>query len=297
MNITILGPGAVGSLYAYKLHLAGHSISLWGRTSSSKIEVTLDDGESIAFNNQSLEDLERCDLLVVTVKAWQVKSALLPLLTHLHPDAIILFLHNGMGTVDSLSEQLAHRPVLLGTSTHGALKVNSSTVHHTGIGQTLIGAWNKKGQQCEFVAEVFDHGFSPAQWHSVIQQALWTKLVINCAINPLTAILDCRNGQLASHEYREQLFSIVKEAVTCAGVDGVELDAPVLLDTVVNVAKSTAQNYSSMHQDIYNKRQSEIDFINGYVVNIATKHHVDIPNNLSLYQKIKQIEASWSQHD
>lgn len=70
-----------------------------------------------------------------------------------------------------------------------------------------------------------------------------------------------------------------------------------MLDTVVNVAQSTAQNYSSMHQDIYNKRQSEIDFINGYVVNIAAKNKIDVPNNLSLYQKVKQIEASWSHHD
>ncbi|WP_234495366.1 2-dehydropantoate 2-reductase [Vibrio maritimus] len=297
MNITILGPGAVGSLYAYKLHLAGHAVSLWGRTPSQKIEITLGDGENIAFNNQSLEDLKHCDLLIVTLKAWQVQSALLPLLTHLDNDAIILFLHNGMGTVDTLADELTERPVLLGTSTHGALKVNTNAVHHTGNGQTLIGAWNQKGQQCQFVAEVFDHAFSPTHWHSNIQQALWTKLVINCAINPLTAILDCRNGQLTNEEYRAQLTGIVDEAVFCANFDGVKLEASTMLDTVVNVAQSTAQNYSSMHQDIYNKRQSEIDFINGYVVNIAAKNKIDVPNNLSLYQKIKQIEASWSHHD
>jgi 2-dehydropantoate 2-reductase len=297
VNITILGPGAVGSLYAYKLHLAGHSVSLWGRNTSPTLKVTLGDGAAVEFNNQNIADLKQCDLLVITLKAWQVRTALLPLLKHIHPDTILLFLHNGMGTVDNLTNALQPHPVLLGTSTHGALKTSQSSVTHTGHGQTLIGAWNDKGQQCQFIAEVFDHAFSPTQWHHHIQEALWTKLVINCAINPLTALLNCRNGELANPEHREQLSRIVNEAVACATLDGMKLDPEALLDIVINVAHSTAQNYSSMHQDIYNKRQSEIDFINGHVVNIAKKHHIDAPINVALYQQIKQLEACWSQHD
>lgn len=297
MNITTLGPGAIGSLYAYRLRQAGHSVSLWGRNASSPIELSVDKAQTLSFANQDSQNLQHCDLLIITLKAWQVEAALSPILEMLHQDAIILFLHNGMGTVERLQAQLHNRPVLLGTTTHGALRVAANRIRHTGQGQTLVGAWNTGGQKCQFLAEVLDNAIAPVKWHDNIQTALWTKLIINCAINPLTAILNCQNGQLASPEYRSQLNAIVSEAAMCARTQGVELDEEMLLQTVITVAKATAENYSSMHQDIYNKRQSEIDFITGYVLDIAKKNQLAVPQNAALFQQIKQIEASWIQHD
>jgi 2-dehydropantoate 2-reductase len=297
VNITILGPGAIGSLYAYRLNQAGHSVSLWGRAPSNSIELSVDSLPPLTFANQDTQKLQHCDLLIVTLKAWQVETALSPILEMLHQDAIILFLHNGMGTVERLQNQLHNRPVLLGTTTHGALRVTGNQIRHTGQGQTLIGAWNALGQQCQFVADVLDHAITPAKWHDSIQTALWTKLVINCAINPLTATLDCQNGQLTRPEYRSQLSAIVSEAVMCAQTQGIGLDDEALLQTVLTVAQATAENYSSMHQDIYNKRQSEIDFITGYLLDIAQQNQLAVPQNATLFQHIKQIEASWSQHD
>lgn len=297
MNITILGPGAIGALYAYRLKQAGHSVSLWGRNTTSPVELSVDDRPPVSFANQDYHHLQRCDLLIVTLKAWQVEAALSSILSNLHQDAIILFLHNGMGTVDKLKQPLHNRPVLLGTTTHGALRVASNQIRHTGHGQTLIGAWNDKGVQCQFLAEVLDHAIAPVKWHDSIETALWTKLIINCAINPLTAILNCQNGQLIQPEYRSQLSDVVREARQCARIQGIELDETTLLQTVITVAEATAENYSSMHQDIYNKRQSEIDFITGYVLDIAKKNQLAVPQNAALFQQIKDIEASWSQHD
>jgi 2-dehydropantoate 2-reductase len=94
-----------------------------------------------------------------------------------------------------------------------------------------------------------------------------------------------------------QLSEIISEAAMCARTQSIELDDKALLQTVLTVAKATAENYSSMHQDIYNKRQSEIDFITGYVLDIAKKYQLVVPQNATLFQQIKQIEASWSQHD
>jgi 2-dehydropantoate 2-reductase len=297
VNITILGPGAIGSLYAYRLNQAGHSVSLWGRETSSSIKLSVDSLPSLSFANQDTQKLQHCDLLIITLKAWQVETALSPILEMLHQDTIILFLHNGMGTVERLQAQLPNRPVLLGTTPHGALRVATNEIRHTGQGQTLIGAWNTLGQQCQFLTEVLDHAIAPVKWHDNIQTALWTKLIINCAINPLTATLDCQNGQLAHSEYRSQISAIVSEAAMCARTQSIELDDTALLQTVLTVAKATAENYSSMHQDIYNKRQSEIDFITGYVLDIAQKKQLAVPQNAALFQHIKQIEASWSQHD
>ncbi|WP_103881603.1 2-dehydropantoate 2-reductase [Vibrio hangzhouensis] len=297
MNITILGPGAVGTLYAYKLHQAGHNVSVWGRTATDTVTISIDQSPEVALANRSRCALKQCDLLIVTLKAWQVEQALTPLLSELDSDTILLFLHNGLGTVDRLARLLEAHPVLLGTTTHGALKQSAINVKHTGLGQTLIGGWNDKGRQCKFVAEVMNHAFAPVKWHPEVEVALWTKLVINCAINPLTAIHQCQNGQLAASQFSQTIYSVIDEAVDCANVVGISLNREALHTTVYDVITATAQNYSSMHQDIYNKRQSEIDFISGYLVSIAEHHGIAIPTNLALYNQIKQIESSWSSHD
>ncbi|NOH30869.1 2-dehydropantoate 2-reductase [Vibrio mediterranei] len=297
MNITILGPGAIGSLYAYKLHQAGHRASVWGRSPQDTVVIELDGGSAIHLPNCDVTSLKASDLVIVTLKAWQVELALKPLLKHLNCDTILLFLHNGMGTVEHLETAINHHPVLLGTSTHGALKLSSSQVRHTGLGQTFIGAWNDKGSRCSFIADVLDHAFKPVAWNSEIQTALWSKLVINCAINPLTAINNCQNGELTHKDYQQQIAMVVREATECANKMGVALKAEEMLDTVYKVIHATAQNYSSMHQDIYNKRQSEIDYITGYVVSISKRYGIAVPTNLALYHQIKQIESSWNQHD
>ncbi|MCL9773177.1 2-dehydropantoate 2-reductase [Vibrio methylphosphonaticus] len=297
MNITILGPGAIGSLYAYKLKQAGHDVSIWGRSPNSTVDIQLDHLPPLPFANQNLVVLKRTDLLIVTLKAWQVEAALSPLLPLLHPDTMILFLHNGMGSVDKLANALANFPVLLGTSTHGALRVNALHVNHTGLGETHIGAWNDKGQQCQFLSDVLHHALSPVKWHTSIQHALWTKLIINCAINPLTALENCSNGQLSEPRYRHQIEQIIDEAQSCAEKVDVTLDKASLKETVFNVITKTAKNYSSMQQDISQQRTSEIEFITGYVVSIAERYQLDIPENNALFKQIKCIEASWSKHD
>ncbi|WP_347231005.1 2-dehydropantoate 2-reductase [Vibrio sp. 10N.286.49.C2] len=297
VNITILGPGAIGSLYASKLTLAGHNVSLWGRQSAESISIQLDSEPLHSFANKNAHALKHSDLLIVTLKAWQVETALSPLLDILHCDTIILFLHNGMGCVDKMTTKLKPFPVLLGTSTHGALRKSDTQVKHTGLGETKIGAWNEKGLHCQFVTDVLNHAISPVHWHDTIQQALWTKLVINCAINPLTAIENCKNGQLSRSDYANQIAAIIKEALLCAACVGVVLDEQVMTTTVFNVISNTAENYSSMQQDIDNKRPSEIDFITGYLVRIAKQYQLHIPANAAMLNQIKHIEASWSEHD
>ncbi|MBJ6911463.1 NAD(P)-binding domain-containing protein, partial [Vibrio cholerae] len=133
MNIVVLGPGAVGSLWALHLHRAGHQVALWSRQSQPTLELQLDDSEPVLFSNQSLEILANADLLLITVKVWQVEAALLPLLPHLNRDTILLFMHNGMGAVEAISESLACFPVLFATTTHGALKTTLNQVRHTGF--------------------------------------------------------------------------------------------------------------------------------------------------------------------
>ncbi|NMU82308.1 2-dehydropantoate 2-reductase, partial [Vibrio parahaemolyticus] len=87
------------------------------------------------------------------------------------------------------------------------------------------------------------------------------KLAINCAINPLTAILQCKNGELAKPEFKIQLESITQELVEVMSKEGIAIEFRSLFDTVMQVVNATAENYSSMRQDVFHQRRTEIDFI------------------------------------
>ncbi|MCD6677267.1 2-dehydropantoate 2-reductase [Vibrio cholerae] len=294
MNIVVLGPGAVGSLWALHLHSAGHQVALWSRQVQPTITLQLDEEAPISFRNQNLDTLNHADLLLITVKAWQVETALQPLLPHLNRETILLFMHNGMGAVEAISESLTHFPVLFATTTHGALKATLNQVSHTGFGQTQVGTFNALGARCDFIADVFNHALAPVTWNPEIQQALWRKLAVNCAINPLTAIHQCSNGALEAAEFQPKITAILDEVVAVMQAENVHSDRAVLHELIYQVIHSTAANLSSMHQDVFHRRPTEIDFITGYVVLKGEQHGIATPVNSTLYQQIKTLEQSWS---
>ncbi|CAH1562957.1 2-dehydropantoate 2-reductase [Vibrio rotiferianus] len=295
MNILILGPGAVGSLWATKFQFAGHNVSLWGRTSDSKQQLQLDDAPAINFANQHLPSVQAADLIVVTVKAWQVEGAIEPLLPYISEDTIVMLLHNGMGTAPLLEEKLPDNPLIVATTTHGAYKPSKEQVLHTGQGNTQLGGFNAKGAQCGFLADVMNHALPEVNWNPNINAALWTKLAINCAINPLTAIHQCKNGELAAPEFAIELTNITHELVAVMNKEEIEIEFDSLHATIMQVVNATAANYSSMRQDVFHQRRTEIDFITGYLLQAAEKHHISTPENAKLYQRIKQIEQSWTE--
>ncbi len=294
MNIVIVGPGAIGSLWACKLHGAGHNVSLWSRNQSDTHELQLDDQPSIEFANNSLQRLVDADLIMLTTKAGQVKMALMPLLPHLSHETILLFMHNGMGAIDPIFETITDFPLLIATTTHGALKTSPHKALHTGRGMTHIGSMNKKGDQCHFISDVFSHALPDVSWCLNINNALWLKLSINCAINPLTAVLQCNNGELSAKQYQHRLNAIIDEIVQVANADGQQFEADSLRETISRVIQATAANYSSMHQDIVHGRTTEIEYITGYLLKRAQTHGLSVPENQSLYQQVKELESQRS---
>lgn len=295
LNITILGVGAIGSLWACQLAKAGHRVTLWQRSSEqSLISLQLDDEPAIEFVTNSNAALIESDLLLVTVKAWQVESALSPLLPNLTPETVILFMHNGMGSIDSLASKLRRHPLVVATTTHGAYRHSTYAVSHTGEGKTLLGGVNANGKKCSFLTEVLDHALPQATWSGNIQTALWNKLAINCVINPLTALHQCRNGELVRDKFKPLITTLLDEIYQVMQAEQIPLSRETLQESVMGVIEATAINYSSMKQDIAHQRKSEIDFISGYLCRKAEQHKIAVNENYALYRKIKQIESSWS---
>ena len=127
-------------------------------------------------------------------------------------------------------------------------------------------------------------------WDINIDTTLWRKLAINCVINPLTALYGCRNGELATSAYRPVLQSLCEEVTFACRAAGHGDAVESLLDTALQVIGSTADNRSSMLQDVLKGQRTEIDFINGFLVRAAAVPAPQLPLNRRLIREIKDKE-------
>lgn len=303
MQIGILGIGAIGQLLAQQLAAAGLEPWLLPRANTPSLA---EQGEkqvyTLELGDQSLQTsflclaqdsskLKQLDLLLVTVKAYQVEAALEPLLPKLHPDCRILLLHNGLGPHQSLAAKLNGRPLSLGTTSQGALKLSSNHIRQTGSGLTqigdLIGAPMPEAMKTALL-----NAIPGSQWSDTILEALWQKLAVNAVINPLTAIHRVNNGALAAPEFEGTICAILDELLQVAKQEGISLTFDTLHARVKEVIRLTAANYSSMYQDLKHGRKTEIDYINGYLQQRAEQYGLTLPINSELLAQIKALESN-----
>ncbi|WOT05957.1 ketopantoate reductase family protein [Shewanella youngdeokensis] len=306
-HISIVGAGAIGQLIFHQLSTAinplQHRLNIITRASQSCTQqLTLTDLNHrqttkmamLVGKDEYAQQLPNTDLLIVCVKAYQVNNALQSLLPHLSPNCHILLLHNGMGPHLTVSAMLAGQSLSLGTTSQGALKQSAWHITQTGNGLTQLGPYSQPSTLPQPLQTMLLTAIPNSQWCSDILTMLWQKLAVNAAINPLTAIEQCQNGQLADKQYQADITTVVAELVSVAKAQHIELELNAVLDRVYQVIALTAQNYSSMHQDVHHQRLTEIDAINGFVVQMAKNHHIATPKNQLFVEQIKLLEQQYS---
>ncbi|MGU3413179.1 2-dehydropantoate 2-reductase [Enterobacteriaceae bacterium C23F] len=292
MKITVLGCGALGQLWLTALFRQGHEVQGWLRVPAPWCSVNVQDTDGSIFNElltaNDPEFLASSDLLLVTLKAWQVSTAVKNLATQLPATCPVLLIHNGMGTLDELHS--LKQPLLLGMTTQAARR-DGNLIIHTANGTTHIGPGNVIAQEYSFLADTLHSVLPDVAWHNDIGNASWRKLAVNCVINPLTALYDCPNGQLRNYPQEVELISAEVAAVMAR--EGHHASPEDLLAYVWQVIDSTAKNISSMLQDVRAQRQTEIDYISGYLLKRARAHGVAVPENARLFEQIKRKENSY----
>ncbi|WP_419227420.1 ketopantoate reductase family protein [Alteromonas sp. OM2203] len=315
-KLHIVGGGAIGSLIAASAQKNGVPYDCYPRNRKSMPSwAQWQDGQTTMLKPAKFEPvtLAETDVLILPLKVYQLKAALLQWLPYLTQQPTVVLLHNGMGGLEAATELLGcDYPLLLATTSHGALKVSASSgdfhVKYTGVGATQIGApqiyapscdspppgtlsalSQKKPQLANAIAALHD-ALPPVQYQGNILKALWTKLSVNAVINPLTALHNIQNKYIADAQFEQSRNAICDEFTQVANAYGLEFDAQVVLENVLSVAKATGENYSSMHQDVAHGRQTEIDAINGYIVDMATKKGIPVPENTLLVERVKALK-------
>lgn len=289
MNITVLGCGAMGQLWLTMLLKQGHQVQGWLRVQQPTFltHVQMLNGMVITQEiiTNSVEFLQQSDLLLVTLKAWQVSDAVRHLSPFLPTACPILLLHNGMGTTDEL--RLLPHPLIIGVTTQAAYRKGNAAIH-VASGITHIGPATSTASGYSFLADLLHDALPDVAWHDSIIASAWKKLAVNCVINPLTAGYGCSNGEL--HRYANEVAAITGEVAEVMTREGHHTTHEDLLAWVWQIIDSTSANISSMFQDIRAMRRTEIDYITGFLLRRARARGVAVPENSQLFALIKNKE-------
>lgn len=315
MKIAIIGPGALGCLLAASLTIKLDrsnkeipALDLWlldhwpdrakklneqglileegGQHKHCKIKATADP-----------KAIGPADIIILCVKSLQVAAGLDLASQLVHEDTLLLTMQNGIGHLELLKDKQKPPSIVIGVTAQGANLVAPGHVRHAGDGLTRVGFLKSvsfsKSLLLAKMCNMLNYGGIETVIVDNIMDYVWSKLLINAGINALTAIHRYPNGKLLeSADIKDRLTAAVSEGEAVARTLGINLIGDPLAMTL-EVCSKTAQNLSSMLQDVNNGRPTEIDSINGAIAAAGRKLDIPTPVNDALVKQIKEIEQSY----
>ncbi|WP_028239701.1 putative 2-dehydropantoate 2-reductase [Stutzerimonas azotifigens] len=294
MSWHILGAGALGCLWAARLAGAGEPVGLILRDQArlaayrTRGQVALRQGDQqrhFALPAQLPDAREPIERLLVACKAYDAQAAVAGVAHRLAPGATLLLLQNGLGSQQAVAARCPGARCLFVSSTEGAYLSGDYQVVHAGQGGNWIGD-PQGGPPPAWLAVLAVAGI-PHAWSDDILMRLWRKLALNCAINPLTVLHDCRNGGLLAQA--QDVETLCRELGTLLRACGQPDAAQGLQDEVWRVIQATAHNYSSMHQDAARGRRTEIAYLLGYALARAAETGLELPALRDLQQRLADL--------
>lgn len=301
MRIVVVGAGAMGSLFGGLLSEHGADVILYD-VWQEQVDAINNEGLIIECGDTrrkikvkatcEVEELGIADLMIVFVKSYHTEEALDGVVSCIGPNTLVLTLQNGMGNVEKIIQKFSSTQVLAGITSHGAMLIEPGIIRHNGAAHTYIGPVDVSDvTQGEKVAQTLSVAGIETSVAPDILGMLWTKLIVNAAINPLTALTGLHNGELLEHtELLNTMGNIVDEALQVVRGKGITLQTQDMFEHVKSICFATKNNKSSMLMDSIKGRRTEIDAINGIVVKEARSLNLSSPVNETLLQLVKVLE-------
>jgi 2-dehydropantoate 2-reductase len=233
------------------------------------------------------------DVVLVTVKAHDTQPAVSSVLARCHASTLFLTLQNGIGNGERIAQTVGAHAVLLGTTAQGATYLDPGRIRHGGNGPTFMGeVAGPPTDRVQSLVELFSTAGLVVQASDEMEVLIWKKLLVNVGINAITALTGIRNGVIADLEAARSLCrAAVDEAATVARAKDIPVPGEIV-EQVLAVARATAQNRSSMGQDVDFGKRTEIDAINGAIVRFGEELGIGTPVNRTLTQLIQIVEAA-----
>ncbi len=308
MKIAVVGAGAMGSLFGGLLAASGEDVTLvdvWREhveaINAEGLRIGSHEGNRTIIVKATTDpsSVGPVDLIILFVKSYDTLEATWDALPMVSEDTVFLSLQNGLGNIEKISEAAGSDKVIPGTTAHGCTLIGPGEIFHAGRGPTIIG--EPDGRVTERVRGIRDalvRAGIETEISRNIRGALWSKVLVNVGINPLTAIKGLRNGELLDDpEIMDVMRRAVEEAMNVAEALGIDLGPGDHVAQVYDVARATALNRSSMLQDVERGRRTEIDALNGAIVDSARRLGLKVPVNETLTAAVKGLEDARSRRE
>ncbi|GEP09238.1 2-dehydropantoate 2-reductase [Methylobacterium gnaphalii] len=289
-----MGAGAVGCYYGGLLARAGHSVTLIGR--QQHVDAVRERGllletdagrETVPMAAaMNMSGAAGAELVLVCVKSDDTEDVGRALLAHLSPDATLLSMQNGVDNAERMTAVVGREvvPVAVYVATEMA---GPGHVKHNGRGDLIIG----RRPASETIAAAFTAAGIPTTISANAIDALWGKLILNCAYNALSAVTQLPYGRLMNVAGVEAVMTdLVKECTAVATASGITIPADCL-QSVLALAEAMPEQFSSTAQDLSRGRASEIDHLNGFIVRRGEALNVPTPVNRVLHTLVKAMES------
>lgn len=287
----VLGAGSLGTLWATRLARAGLPVRLILRDIDRLHDYATTGGLTLveqgvasryAIPAETPDSPEPIRRLLVACKAYDAQSAVAGVAHRLAPDAELILLQNGLGSQEAVAAQVPQARCISASSTEGAFRDGDWRVVFAGHGYTWLG--DVSHPVAPLWLDDLEAAKIPHEWTADILTRLWRKLALNCAINPLTVLHDCRNGGLQQHHCEvatlcAELTELLERCGQPAAADNLQLE-------VERVILATAANFSSMYQDVANNRRTEISYLLGHACKVAQRHQLNLPHLQQLQQRL-----------
>ena len=291
MTIVVLGAGAIGSLYAAKL-AARHSVTVLARGAHADainrhgLRVTgLEEATCRPAAVTSLDDLPECRFFLLTTKVNDNAAVSTALANRLRGGAVVLCVQNGLGGEDIVKRAVRDRAsVLRAVTQFGAIFQAPGVIDYKVKGYTLI----ERGPGGDELAGLLTDSGLDGRVSDSIKRDIWRKLVFNCVINPITSITGSDVGSIADPRLDPLKRLVIGECIAVGQAEGVTFDLDFM--SALRDIFGSSRNIASMRQDLMRSKATEIDFMNGAVVELGRRLGIACPVNEALVAIIKSME-------
>lgn len=295
MRTIVLGAGAIGSLYGAKL-ANRNDVTLVGRPDHVRaiqqngLHIEGKETKTVRVPASTrVEKLEPDTLILLTTKVPATEAALEPIAPIVRDDTTIVALQNGLNSEGVARKALRGRGVVLrGISQFGATFKRPGIIRFMAAGYTLL----ENHERSPRIVAVLNAAGLDCRIPVDMKPEVWRKLVFNCVVNPITTIIGSEVGEIVDPRLIRLKQLVIDECLAVAAAEGVCLEKNLMAE--INTAYAGSPNIVSMRQDLLRGRVTEIDYLNGAVAALGTRHGLDCPVNDGLTRIIKGMEAEVS---
>jgi 2-dehydropantoate 2-reductase len=310
LHLGVVGAGAVGGYFGGLLARAGHQVTLIAR--QAQAEAINSSGLRIESAQWQCHvghprlraathpaELRSAQGVLLCVKSGDTESASAQIGPHLGPDCWVMSLQNGVDNA-ARAQEVLQRPVIPALVYVAAAVTQTGIVQHFGRGDLVVGCPSPRVGEVfsdaalNEIADVFRQADIPVMVSNNVMHALWSKLLVNCAFNAISALAQVDYGTLSSHPtIRPVMHGIVEEVVRVARAGGIELDLHGGLEACEQIIVGMTRQRSSTAQDLARRKRSEIDHLNGFIVREGERLGIPTPINRTLHALVKLVESTF----